>query len=130
MIDTHVHFWDPTCLQYPWLDALPSLHRACLPDEYSRDTADTNISKMIFVECGCNRQQALAEVAWVSKLASEEPRLSGIVAQAALECGLDVEAELAMLATYPLVKGVRRNFEDEEDNNFCLRPQSSEIATV
>ena len=121
MIDSHVHFWDPQNLDYPWLATVSALRRAYLPQEYANDSAGANVSKMIFVECGCNPKQTIEEVQWVSKLALSEQRLRGIVAGAALERGLDVDDELAALAQFPLVKGVRRNFEDE-DVDFCLRP--------
>ena len=122
MVDSHVHFWDPTSLQYPWLKTLPPLNRAYLPHEYSVDVAKANVNKMVFVECGCDTAQALNEVKWVSDLALSESRLCGIVARAPLERGASVRRELAALIQYPLVKGVRRNFEDEADLNFCLRP--------
>ena len=83
MVDSHVHFWDPQDLHYPWLATVPTLHRAYLPQEYANDSAGANISKMIFVECGCNPKQTIDEVKWVSKLALKEQRLSGIVAGAA-----------------------------------------------
>lgn len=122
MVDSHVHFWNPSLLQYSWLEALPSLDRPCLPNEYADETANASVSKMIFVECGCGSGQSLAEVAWVSELALNERRLCGVVARAALERGTRVRGELAALAKHPLVKGVRRNFEDEEIG-FCMRPQ-------
>ena len=121
MVDAHVHFWDPSHLQYPWLEALPALNHPCLPRDYDKDSAAAQISKMIFVECGCSSDQSLAEVAWVSDLALTEPRLCGIVARAVLERGGRVRAELNALAKFSLVKGVRRNFEDEV-MDFCLQP--------
>lgn len=122
MIDSHVHFWDPSRLQYSWLEALPSLNHACLPGDYAYHSAMASINKMIFVECGCSTGESLQEVAWVSELAVNERRLCGIVARASLEQGTRVRAELSALAKYPLVKGVRRNFEDEVQD-FCLQPE-------
>ena len=34
IIDTHVHFWDPAALHYPWLEEIPSLDRSFLPADY------------------------------------------------------------------------------------------------
>jgi len=121
MVDSHVHFWDPQTLDYPWLAGIPTLCRGFLPQDYSSDSASANISKMIFVECGCNPSQTLDEVKWVSKLALSEHRLRGIVARSSLEQGSEVAHELAALAWFPLVKGVRRNVEDESAN-FCIQP--------
>jgi len=121
MVDTHVHFWDPSQLQYAWLESLPTLNHACLPSDYLSESSTVPIEKMVFVECGCRPDQSLAEVAWVSELAIHQQRISGIVARAALERGTRVRAELNALSKYPLVKGVRRNLEDE-DSGFCMRP--------
>src|SRR5438132_1043400 len=113
MVDSHVHFWDPAHLRYPWLESLPPLCRAYLPQDYADATAHADISKMVFVECGCDPAQTLDEVKWVSELAQSEHRLYGIVARTFLERGENVCEDLVALAQYPLVKGVRRNFEDE-----------------
>jgi L-fuconolactonase len=77
---------------------------------------------MIFIECGCEPAQNLAEVNWISDLAKIEPRLKGIVAHAPLEKGETVRADLEKLAVKPLVKGVRRNLQGERDADFFLRP--------
>ncbi len=124
MVDAHVHFWDPQRLDYPWLAEVPALQRAFLPADYARanQNATAQVAKMIFVECGCAAAHTLEEVQWVSELAAREPRLQGIVAQAAVELGQRVKDGLAELARQPLVKGVRRNLQGETDPDFCRRP--------
>lgn len=82
-IDTHVHFWNPQRLRYPWLTTVPSLNRAYLPADYTEGCSASPVSKFIFVECECDEMHSLEEVAWVSDLAHTEPRLSGIIAHAA-----------------------------------------------
>lgn len=82
-----------------------------------------DVSKFIFVECGCEPAQRLAEVDWISNLTKSEPRLKGIVAHASLERGDVAREELEMLASRPLVKGVRRNLQSEPEPEFCLRPE-------
>ena len=59
---------------------------------------------------------------WVSSLAKDEPRLSGIVAHAALEKGESIRGELKSLADFPLVKGIRRNLQGERHAGFFLLP--------
>lgn len=76
---------------------------------------------MIFVECGCEPVQSLAEVDWISGLARNEPRLKGIVAHVALENGNAARAELEALASRPLVKGVRRSLQSEPGLALCLQ---------
>ena len=123
IVDSHVHLWDPTQIRYPWLDKLPALDRAFLPADFSAVTATVKVEKVIFVESGCDPVQSLAEAKWVAKLAEQELRLKGIVAHAPLEKGRGVLEELELLAVMPLVKGIRRLLQSENDPVFCLRPK-------
>jgi L-fuconolactonase len=123
IVDAHVHFWNPALRRYDWLDGLPVLNRAFLPEDFAVASAGAHVAKMIFVECGCKTSQSLAEVDWVSHLAKTDTRVRGIVANARLEKGLGVRDEIAALAARPLVKGVRRLLEGERDAGFCLRPE-------
>jgi predicted TIM-barrel fold metal-dependent hydrolase len=123
IIDSHVHLWDPAQFRYAWLDSLPILDRTFLPADYAAASATANVNKLIFVECGCEPAQSLAEVNWISYLAKSEPRLKGIVAHAPLEKGESVRADLEKLAANLPVKGVRRNLQGERNTDFCLRPE-------
>jgi L-fuconolactonase len=128
IVDSHVHLWNPAQLRYSWLDGLPALNRAFLPADFVAAIANSNVSKIIFVECGCEPVQSLAEVNWISDLAKTEPRLKGIVAHAPLEKGETVRADLDKLTVNSLVKGVRRNLQGERDAEFCL--QSGFVAGI
>src|SRR5580704_4044220 len=123
IVDSHVHLWDPARLRYSWLDGLPALNRAFLPADFAAASVNSNVGKMVFIECGCEPAQSLAEADWISDLAEAEPRLKGIVAHAPLENGGSLHADLEKLAANPLVKGVRRNLQGERDAEFCLRPE-------
>jgi L-fuconolactonase len=123
LIDTHVHFWDPQGLRYPWLAAVPALNRTYTPKDYDAASTASGIAKFIFVECDCDPAQNLEEVAWVSAFARTESRLGGIIAHAAVETGASVRPHLARLRQNPLVKGVRRNLQGEADPNFCLQTE-------
>ena len=122
IVDSHVHLWDPAKLRYPWLESLPALNRPFLPLDLLTAVGETRLEKIIFVEAGSEPSSNLAEVDWVCALAKQEPRLRGIVAHAPVEQGEAVRADLAKLASRPLVKGVRRNLQSEHDNDFCTRP--------
>jgi L-fuconolactonase len=76
IVDSHVHLWNPDRFRYPWLDALPALNRAFLPADFAAASVNSNVSKIIFVECGCEPAQSLAEVDWVSGPACVGPRLN------------------------------------------------------
>ena len=122
IIDTHVHLWDPARLRYPWLGGVPRLNRRHSVEEFRAACGAVSVEKMVFVECGSDRALSFEEAAWVSGLAASEPRLRGIVAHASLEKGDAVEADLARLATLPMVKGIRRLLQEEKDDAYCLRP--------
>src|SRR5712691_7329331 len=113
IVDSHVHLWNPAQFRYAWLDGLVALNRAFQPADFAAASASTNLSKFIFVESGCEPAQSLAEADWISTLAKTEARLKGIVAHASLEGGDAARPELEMLASRPLVKGVRRILQSE-----------------
>ncbi len=110
MIDTHVHFWNPHHLTYRWIEGNATLSRAYLPADYAAAASQHSIVGIVFVEAGCASDENLREVEWVETL---DAPLKGIVAHAALENEVGREAVLEALAARPLVKGVRRNYQDE-----------------
>ena len=60
LIDSHVHIWDPTVLEYSWLEG--ELDRPHLPAEYQAGAPAT--TGVIFVEAG--PASKADEVAWAS----------------------------------------------------------------
>jgi predicted TIM-barrel fold metal-dependent hydrolase len=123
IIDAHVHLWNPDQFSMPWLEGVPALRRPFGLQEYQEQTRRLPIVGMVCVEVGVDPRQALREAHHVVELAREEPRLQAIVAAAPVEQGAAVGAHLeALIALSPLVKGVRRNIQDETEPDFCLRP--------
>ncbi|MFT5196340.1 MAG: L-fuconolactonase [Cellvibrionaceae bacterium] len=122
IIDTHVHLWDPNHLRYSWLDETPLLNQSYQLKELDQLKKPVEIDQIVFLEAGADPGQSLAEVNWVTELASLDSRITGIVAQASLEDGEDVRTYLETLAANPLVKGVRRLLQGESDSAYCLRP--------
>ncbi len=120
IIDSHVHFWQPAVLRYPWLDELPRLNRTFLPADLPRQGQNWMVDKLIFVQADCLPEQGMAEVAWVSALAAKAP-IAGIVAFAPLELGDGALMALEQLQAFPLVKGVRRLIQGEAPG-FCIQP--------
>ena len=53
IVDSHVHFWDPGGIHYPWLKSVPALDRALLPSDYAAATDGTAITQLVFVEGNC-----------------------------------------------------------------------------
>ncbi len=122
VIDAHVHLWNPTLFTMPWLADLPLLKRPYGPAEYRQQTQEAGISGLVYVEVAVDPREALREAQYVVELSRQEPLIQGIVAAAPLEEGTGVRTHLeALVALSPLIKGVRRNLQDEAEPDFCLR---------
>jgi L-fuconolactonase len=105
LIDSHVHIWDPTALEYSWLEG--ELDRPYLPADYRAGAPAT--TGVIFVEAGPSSKTG--EVAWAESLGW--PELLGVVASAPLEQGSGVVTELAALRDAGRTVGIRRMLQDE-----------------
>jgi L-fuconolactonase len=111
IIDAHLHLWDTTKMDYPWLEDEISIKRDFLMEDYQQQTVNFSIQKMVFVQCECKAEQYLDELAFVSNQALTDPRLKGIVAYAAIEQGKDIKKVLETFQSNPLIKGVRRMYD-------------------
>lgn len=122
IIDSHMHLWNPTHLNYAWLDEVPPIKSPFLPDDYRMAHGDHDVQAMVFVQCDCDRSQNVEEANWVASLAAGEPRIKGVVAFAPLEEGGAADVQLSQLQQIPLVKGIRRLIQSEDDPTFCIQP--------
>lgn len=122
IIDTHLHLWDLERLNYPWLMKSRTLKRNFLIEDFRAACGRVQVAKMVFVQCDCVPEQAVAEAEWVASVGKVDTRLRGIVARASLEKGEAAQEQVAKLAEIPLVKGVRRLIQGEADPEFCVRP--------
>lgn len=118
LIDTHVHWWDPATHDYPWLSNEPVLRTGFGPAEFAPGVP---IDGVIVVEAGIRPDLARNELTWLEHQSDATPRLCGIVAQAALETGAAAKSWLAELSDHALVRGVRRNAQDESPG-FLISP--------
>lgn len=110
IIDTHVHVWDPSALDYGWLSG--DLDRAFLPADIPR-VPDSHTA-MIFVEAGSD--DPLREAEWVAAL--DWPERAGIVANVDLSRGDGITERLDEIAAIDGVVGVRWNLQDEPVEAF------------
>jgi L-fuconolactonase len=123
IIDAHLHLWDPRRFRINWLDGSALLNQPYGLAEYREHTAGIAIAAMVYVQVDVDPAYALLEAAWVAELARQDPRLQALVAYAPVEHGEITRTFLdALVATTPLVRGVRRILQGEPDPAFCLRP--------
>ena len=132
IVDSHIHFWDPARITYPWHSGAPAIAHPYLPADLQADATSGQVKHagvdsialqgIIFVEADCRPDQRVAEVEWVTELAEQEPRIQAIVAAAPLEKGPEaIHTYLDALQLYPLVKGIRRLIQSEGPG-FCTQP--------
>ena len=123
IIDAHLHLWDPQQFAIPWLAGNATLNRRFTPAEYAEHTQGIAIEAMVYLEVDLDPHYALLEPRWVAERAQEDPRIKAIVAHAPVEHGEQMRGFLdALVASSPLVRGVRRLLQGEPEVDFCLRP--------
>ena len=115
-VDGHLHFWDPDRFHYRWLRGDRHLDRAFLPEHLDAEPAE-----IVVVQADCLPAESAREAAWIQDMAAGGTPVAAIVAHVALE-GPAAVAELADLARFPLVTGVRRLLQDEPPG-FARRPE-------
>jgi L-fuconolactonase len=123
LVDSHVHFWNPQLIRYPWLEDIPALNKPFLLADYNHACEPVVVDKMVFIQCEADYSQFMHEVEWVDSLAKVDNRLQGIVPWSPLENGDAVRPTLERLAVNPRIKGIRRLIGPEPDPEFCLHPK-------
>jgi len=118
IIDSHIHFWNPSHLRYDWLAGDPALNRQFEAAEFYEASNGLEIVGVIFVQADCLPEQALDEALWVAAL---DVPLKGIVAFAPLENGESARPMLETLTKIPLVKGIRRLIQSQSAG-FAAQP--------
>src|SRR5699024_566661 len=103
VVDDHLHLWDRSRFDYPWMTDLPALPHTSLPP-------DITTSGAVVIEAGARMDQAIAEVDWLTELSHHSPRIWGVVAAVDLTDPRLGEM-IAQLLENAFVVGVRDNFE-------------------
>ena len=113
IVDAHVHFWEPRALHYPWLDELPPLQRAFLPQDYTAAIGDVPVEKTVVVECNCLTSEAEREVELFDRLGQMDCRIAGVVAFVDLTDVAERDHAIESLSAHERVKGVRQNIQGQ-----------------
>lgn len=115
IVDAHRHYWDPSRLDYGWLEAAPtSLRKAFLPSDLT-----TNSDACILVQAAPDER----ETRFLFDLARESPGIIGVVGWVDLEAS-DVASRLDRLieAGDGLLRGIRPMVQDIPDATWLASP--------
>ena len=123
IIDSHVHLYNVTRLRYGWLSRVPRINRTYLLSDFDSARGAVSVDRIVFAEVAVDPGLHVQEAAFVQEMADADKRLAGMVAHAPVEKGAAVEEDLAALAKFGALRGIRRLMETELDQSFCLQPE-------
>lgn len=116
LIDTHQHLWDLDRFSYTWMKEQPVLNRNFLLPDYEAATAGIEVLQSVFVEADVDPHLMLDEARFILALAERDDNpISGVVAAARPESDHFAD-DIAAIAGYPALKGIRRLLQSERDD--------------
>jgi L-fuconolactonase len=116
--DAHVHFWNPTELNYFWLTPqLEGLCRTFLPSDLEPELHSSKVSKVVFVQASHDPRENV----FALELAQQHPWIAGVIGWVDLEAAT-LGTTLDGLTQDARFKGVRHLVHTESDPNWLLRP--------
>lgn len=122
VVDAHLHLWDRSRLDYPWMTDILQLPHSSLPADIPPSTGGA-----VIVEAGARHDQTMAEVDWLTQLSERYPTIWGLVAAVDLT-DPHLGDVIVKLSEHPLVVGVRDNFEGRPLGDLNIR--TSKAAAV
>lgn len=118
LFDTHHHLWRKAATPRAGILGEPYLDRAFGWEDFAEAWDGVDVTGTCLVEATSEPE----EVALAEETSRQDPRLSAMVAFAAVEePGLGEALEL--LSRHPIVRGIRRSTQAEGDPEFILRPE-------
>jgi L-fuconolactonase len=126
IVDTHVHLWDLSKLNLPWM-SLPkgkALARSYLLKDYDAATAGANVVQMVYMEVACDPKQHTLEAEYAINLCRQPgSRMAGAVIGGSLQSERFGDY-IKEYAQNPYVKGVRMVLHDpDRPKGLCLERQ-------
>ena len=123
IIDAHLHIWRPDLIEMSWLATAGKLDRNFTLSDFDQARGAVDVEAMVFVECDVDAGSAIREAEWVSDIARRDDRIKAIVAHAPIHQGDAVRSHLEKLSDLPLMRGVRRLLQQEQDAAYSLRSE-------
>ncbi len=122
IIDSHVHLYDVERLNYGWLQGVPKINKTHKLADFDAARGPVQVDGIVFAEVAVDPGLHIEEAAFVQEMADADPRLQGMVAHAPVEKGAAVADDLAALARFATLRGIRRLIQTEADPGYCLEP--------
>ena len=119
MIDTHLHFWDSSQLEYFWLtpDQPDALRQAHLPSMLETQIHASGVTQAVYVQASHDPRENI----WALELARAHPWIAAVVGWLDLTHPA-LEMRLQPLLRDPRFKGVRHLTHAITDPKWLLRP--------
>ncbi|MGO4729422.1 amidohydrolase family protein [Paenibacillus sp. 2KB_22] len=116
-LDAHQHFWEYNIAEYGWIgEEMKAIRQSFNPQDLEPILAQSGMDGCIAVQA----RQSLTETQWLLELADQYEFIKGVVGWVDL-CSEDVRNQLELLASNPVLKGVRHVIQDEPDLQYVLR---------
>ncbi|WP_342572840.1 amidohydrolase family protein [Paenibacillus sp. FSL R5-0749] len=116
-LDAHQHFWEYSIAEYGWIgEEMKAIRQSFLPHDLEPILTQSGMDGCIAVQA----RQSLTETEWLLQLADQYEFIKGVVGWVDL-CSDDVRNQLELLASNPVLKGVRHVIQDEPDLQYVLR---------
>ncbi len=116
IVDSHVHLYDPSSVDYPWMAGVPTLNSPHLPERLAASLGGVEVEAVVFVEVDAGPGAHMDEARFIGDLRARTPLIAGMVASMPLEDGPEAVADdLAAWAATPGARGVRRLIQAHSD---------------
>jgi L-fuconolactonase len=121
-IDAHVHVWDLTRAEYPWLtpEAGP-LYRDATFDEVAQHLTDAGVGGAILVQAS----DEAADTRVMLDTAARHPTIRGVVAWSPIDDATTLADDLERFGREPVIVGIR-NLVHEHPREWLRRPEVDE----
>ena len=109
-IDTHQHLWDLKKFNVPWLDGLDAINRSFMTSDYMEATANSNVTKAVYMEVDVAADQKLKEAEHIIGLCQDDaaPTVAAVIA--GNPSAPDFADFCARFRGSPYIKGIRQVF--------------------
>lgn len=106
-VDSHIHLYDTSRFDYPWLSAREDLQTSGALTDYLNDAGSDAPESYVLVEVDCRPDLALQEAMWARQFVEGSPPMLGMVAAVRLELRTALD-HIDRLCDLGHVCGVRR----------------------